>query len=181
MTQDLQIEIISTDKTSPELDKQIDQLDHLAFADEKHDDPEFNSIDWSSHIEHMALGRVDKELVTLLGLLKREILVGEKPVWVAGVGGVATHPNWQKRGFSSTLLNVAEKFMREEMEVPFGLLVCADERRSFYGRAGWKLIADKLFFIQNGERRSLKTSVMILPLSTEAWPSGEIDLRGLPW
>ncbi|MBK8822699.1 MAG: GNAT family N-acetyltransferase [Anaerolineales bacterium] len=86
------------------MDKQIDQLDHLAFADEKHDDPEFNSIDWSSHIEHMALGRMDNELVTLLGLLKREILVGERPVWVAGVGGVATHPNWQKRGFSSTLL-----------------------------------------------------------------------------
>lgn len=71
--------------------------------------------------------------------------------------------------------------MREEMEVPFGLLVCADERRSFYGRAGWKLIADKLLFIENGEHRSLKTSVMILPLSTEVWPSGEIDLRGLPW
>jgi GNAT superfamily N-acetyltransferase len=177
----LQIEIISTDNISAELNQQIDEIDHLAFADEKHDDPEFNSIDWSSHIEYMALGRVDGELATLLGLLKREILVGEKHIWLAGVGGVATHPNWQKRGLSSALLQAAEKFMREEMKVPFGLLVCANERRTFYGRAGWKQIADEMFFIQDKQRRSLKTSVMILPLIDQGWPSGEIDLRGLPW
>ncbi len=181
MAADLQIEIVSTDQISTELDFQIDELDHLAFADEHHDDSEFNSINWSSHMEYMALGRIDSKLVTLLGLLRRGILVGGKPVWVAGVGGVATYPSWQKRGFSSTLLKAAEKFMREKMNAPFGLLVCADERRSFYGRVGWKHITDKLFFTQEEQCRSLKTSVMILPLADQAWPSGEIDLCGPPW
>ncbi len=177
----LQIEIISTDNIPAELDKKIDQLDHLAFADEQHDDPEFNSIDWSSHIEYMALGYMDGELVTLLGLLRRELLVGGKPVWVVGIGGVGTHPNWQKRGFASTLLQSAEKFMREKMKASFGLLICADERRSFYGRNGWKHLADEIFFTQDGQRRSLKTSVMILPLAEQGWFAGEIDLCGLPW
>ena len=71
--------------------------------------------------------------------------------------------------------------MREKMDAPFGLLVCADERRSFYGRIAWKQIADELFFTQDGQRRSLKTSVMILPLAEQAWLPGEIDLCGLPW
>ena len=177
----LQIKIISTNNVSAELDRQIGQLDKLAFADERHDDPEFDSIDWSSHIEIMALGYVDGELVTLLGLLRREILVGGKSVWVVGVGGVATHPNWQKRGLASTLLQAAEKFMRDKMNSSFGLLVCANERRSFYGCVGWKHVADELYFIQDGQRRSLKTSVMILPLAEQAWFPGEIDLRGLPW
>jgi GNAT superfamily N-acetyltransferase len=177
----LQIEIVSTDNISAELDNQIDQIAKLAFADEQHDDPEFNSIDWSSHIEYMALGYINGEPVTMLGLLRREILVGAKPVWVVGVGGVATHPNWQKRGFASAILSAAEKFMREKMNSSFGLLVCADERRPFYGRNGWKLIADEMFFIQDGQRRSLKTSVMILPLTEQGWLAGEIDLCGLPW
>jgi GNAT superfamily N-acetyltransferase len=166
-----------------EVQEKINELDHLAFA---HDpsapaDPEFDSIDWSSHIEYMALGRVDGELVTLLGLLRREILVGGKPVWVVGVGGVATHPNWQKRRLSSMLLQAVEKFMREKMDAPFGLLVCADERRSFYGRAGWKQIAEEIYFIQDGQRRSLETSVMVLPLTEQVWLPGEVDLCGLPW
>ncbi len=177
----LNIEIIRTDQISAQLDKKIDELDQLAFADENHDDPEFNSIDWSVHIEYMALGYLNGELVTLLGLLKREIRVGEIAVWVVGVGGVATHPNWQRRGFSSALLQAAEKFIREQMTAPFGLLICADERRSFYGRAGWQHVADEMSFIQDGQHRSLKTSVMILPLAEQEWLAGKIDLCGLPW
>jgi GNAT superfamily N-acetyltransferase len=177
----LQIEIVSTDNISAELDKTIGQIAKLAFADEQHDDPEFNSIDWSAHIEYMALGCMDGEPVTILGLLRRKILVGAKPVWVVGVGGVATHPNWQKRGFASAILQTSEKFMRERMNSAFGLLVCADERRSFYGRNGWKLVADETFYTQDGQRRPLKTSVMILPLTEQNWLAGEIDLCGLPW
>lgn len=181
MSGDLKIEIILDSLVSADAQKSIDELAQLAFADEQHDDPEFNSIDWSSPIDYMALGYVDGELVTLACLIRREITVGGKPVWAAGVGGVATHPNRQRRGFASALLQASEKFMREKMSASFGLLVCADERRSFYGRLGWKYVADELFFIQDGKRRSLKTSVMILPLAGQDWLAGEIDLRGLPW
>jgi hypothetical protein len=71
--------------------------------------------------------------------------------------------------------------MREKMNASFGLLVCADERRSFYGRVGWKHVADKLFFTQDNQRHLMNTSVMILPLTEKNWHAGEIDLCGLPW
>lgn len=100
---------------------------------------------------------------------------------MVGIGGVATHPNYQKRGFASMLLQVVDKIMREKMNSSFALLICADERRPFYARNGWKHIADELFFTQEGQHRLLKTCVMILSLIEQNWLAGEIDLCGLPW
>jgi predicted acetyltransferase len=183
MTAALKIEFVSSHLISADVQKNIDDLARAAFAaNVKNDDPEFKSIEWSgSQIETMALGFIDGELVTLLGLLQREILVGEQSLWVVGVGGVATHPNWQKRGLASGLLKAVEAYMCEKMGASFGLLVCAEERRPFYRQAGWQVVADHLFFWQQGQRRVLKTPVMVLPLADASWPSGEIDLRKSPW
>lgn len=176
----LEIRFLPVDQVSPELDRAIDTLDHLAFAGEQDDDPKFASIEWGSP-DWMVLGFLDGELVSQLCLHKREIAVGAERVWVAGVGGVATHPNWLRRGFASQALRASETFMRETLKVPFGLLVCADETQPVYARCGWQTVARALTFIQDEKPRSLETCVMILPLSNQAWPAGEINLLGLPW
>jgi predicted acetyltransferase len=117
-----------------------------------------------------------------LCLVKREIEVDQTRVWVAGIGGVATHPDWQHQGFATRLMRATEKFMREKMEVPFGLLVCANRTRSFYESVGWKHVANELVFAQkDATRHSMKTNVMISILANEIWPLGVIDLCGLPW
>lgn len=178
----LQIQFFNTDHISDDLRQQIEQIEELAFNDD--DDGDSNDpdpIDWSSHIEWMGLGWLESDLVTILGLLQRQILVGAAPVWVVGVSGVATHPDWQKRGFSSSLLRAAENFMHQRLQAPFGLLVCGEERRQFYGRTGWQAVANGLFFTQAGRRRWMEAVVMILPLTEQAWPPGEIDVCGLPW
>jgi GNAT superfamily N-acetyltransferase len=172
----LTIEFIRQDQLSAELDQEIDALDHLAFPGEDHD----LGIEWALQ-EWMALGFLDGKLVTQLCLLKREILIGGGEAWVAGVGGVATHPGWQRRGLASTLLRAAETFMRDEIRAPFGLLVCADETQPVYQRCGWRTVAKSLNFTQNGQSLPLHTCVMILSLAEQAWPPGEIDLCGLPW
>lgn len=179
MRDDLQIEIIHVDQIPAGLDKQIDALDHLAFSGEIHD-PDFNSIQWASH-NWMALGHLHGELVTQLCLLKREIIVGGENVWVAGIGGVATHPNWQRRGFASELMKCSADYIQKEIAVPFGLLICAGETQPVYARCGWQTIAKSLTFVQDSRSRNLETCVMILSLTGQPWPSGEIDLRGLPW
>ena len=181
---DLHISFLSSIEITPELGEQIDNLDRLAFSDEDHTD-EFDSIAWATN-EWMALGCLDdgttpNVLATQLCLLKREILVGGEPVRVAGVGGVATRPEWQRHGLASQLLRAAETFMREEILAPFGLLICADERQHFYANCGWQSVAQTLNFSQDGRQRALKTCVMVLPLADQLWPTGEIDLRGLPW
>jgi predicted acetyltransferase len=177
---DLQMSFLPVAEITPELDRRIEALDHLAFSGEAHTDPEFASIEWGSP-DWMSLGFMNEELVTQFSLLKREILVGGQPVSVAGVGGVATHPQWLRRGLASTLLRAAESFMRDEIRVPFGLLICADETQPVYARCGWRTVAKSLLFVQNNLRRRLETCVMILPLADQPWPGGEIDLCGLPW
>jgi GNAT superfamily N-acetyltransferase len=173
----LHIEFIRSSQVPPAIQEIIDRLDRLAFAGENtgEDSNEWAASDW------MVIGSLDGEIVTQLGLLKREILVGEMRTFVGGVGGVATFPTWQRRGYSTALMGAAAKFMQVELNVPFGLLVCGDETQSFYARLGWKMVATKLWFTGNGNLQTLQTTVMILPLLKQEWPEGEIDLCGLPW
>jgi len=180
MKDNLRIEFLGPGQISPELDKQVDALDRLAFSGQVHKDLEFSSIQWSSHA-WMALGHLDGELVTQLCLLKREIRVGREKFCVAGIGGVATHPGWRRCGLASQLLRASEAFIRAEIRTPFGLLICADEVQPVYVRCGWQTVAKSLTFVQEGRRRTLETCVMILPLTDRPWPSAEIDLNGLPW
>ena len=181
MTEDLKIEIVLDSLIPPDVQKMIAELDHLAFADDGIDnDPEFSSIQWASP-DWMALGFLHGELVTQLCIPKREVLIGSKKVWVAGIGGMATHPNHHHKGYGSALLKATETFMRDELQVPFGLLICADETQPFYKLARWQRVADLLYYQQDHQRRMLKTCVMILQLEKQTWPAGEIDLCGSPW
>jgi len=178
---DLQIRFIPHAELTPELQNKIDALDKLAFAgDTIDDDPEFSKIQWASP-DWMALGFLNGELVTQLCLPKREIMVDDEKIWVAGIGGMATHPDHQHKGYGSALLAATESFMRDELHVPFGLLICADSTRPFYEFSRWQFAADLLYYQQDYRRWSLRTSVMILPLINQTWPVGEIDLCGLPW
>jgi len=176
----LEISILRETAISPELNRAIDTIDTLAFSNDARDHPELSGIEWASH-EWNALGCIDGTLVSQLCLLKREIKVGDQLVWVAGIGGVATHPHWQRRGLASQLMRAAQDFIRHKMEVPFGLLICAEKTRPLYQALGWQKVADELLYIQNVERRTLKTCVMILNLTTDPFLHGIIDLCGLPW
>jgi len=177
---DLQIRFLDADTKSPQLNQMVEDLDKLAFVDDDPNEPILKGIEWSSS-DWMGLAMLGDQLVAQLGILKREILVGDQSITVAGVGGVATHPDWQKRGFASQLLQAAQIFMCDALKVPFGLLVCGEETEHFYANCGWKRVAQALHYHQNGQLRMLPSIVMILPLSDQVWPEGEIDLCGLPW
>lgn len=176
MTGSLQVEIVRSTQVSARVQESIDRLDRLSFAEESEFDPSaWADSDW------MVLGRLDDELVSQLGLLKREIRIGSIPLLVGGVGGVATHPGWRRSGFSSALLGAAAEFMHLEMKVPFGLLVCAPESSRFYARMGWNPVTTECWCTVKGEPHCMKTVVMVLPLSPVEWPEGKIDLCGPPW
>jgi len=177
----LDIHFIPQADLTPELQGEFDALDRLAFADmtgEEHQ--EFAGIQWAAP-DWMALGFLQGQLVTQLCIPKREIMVGSEKIRVAGLGGMATHPDFQHRGIGSDLLDATEVFMRDTVQVPFGLLICADETRPFYEKSRWQVAGDFLYFIQDQQRRRMKTCVMALSLADYPWPAGEIDLRGLPW
>ena len=178
---DLVIRFIPQADITPELQRDIDALDKLAFVDEGiEDDPEFSRVQWSTS-DWMALGYLNDELISQLCLPKREITVGGEKIWVAGVGGMATHPNHQRKGYGSALLEATAMFMRDEMQVLFGLLICADETRPFYESAGWRFAAGEQYYSQDNQRRIMHTCVMFLALTNQTWLTGEIDLCGSPW
>ena len=89
--------------------------------------------------------------------------------------------NISTRDWVRRCLPLPKRFMRDTIQVPFGLLICAEETRPFYPRSRWQAAADALYFTQEQTRRMLKTCVMIVPLTDQLWPAGEIDLCGLPW
>lgn len=178
---DLRVRFIRHQEISPEFRIEIEELDRLAFAgDDIDNDPEFANIQWASP-DWMALGFLHEELVTQLSIPKREIMVGAEKNWVAGIGGMATHPKHHHKGYGSALLKATETFMRDELRVPFGLLICADETQPFYELSRWMRVADVLSYHQGDQKRTLYTSVMILQLQNRTWPAGKIDLCGAPW
>jgi GNAT superfamily N-acetyltransferase len=178
---DLEIRFVPHADLTTELQQEFDTLDRLAFGEITFEEnPDFPPIQWATP-DWMALGFLQGRLVTQLCIPKREIMVGSEKFWLAGLGGMATHPRYQHRGLGSALLAVTETFMRDTMQVPFSLLICANELCPFYELSHWQVTADFLYFMQDGQRRILNTCVMILQLTDHPWPAGEIDLCGLLW
>ena len=178
---ELDIHFIPHLDLTPELQQEFDTLDRLAFGDiTVEEDPEFPPIQWATP-DWMAMGFLNGQLVTQLCIPKREIMVGKEKVWVAGLGGMATHPKFQHQGLGSALLARTAAFMQDAVHVPFGLLICADKTARFYQRSHWKMAAHSLYFTQDQQRRMMNPCVMVLQLTDRPWPPGEIDLRGLPW
>jgi predicted acetyltransferase len=175
--------ILTRPEVTPELDRQMEQLYQIAFhEDEKNEpEPDASNVEGNYPLNWFVLGRVGSELVTQLLLLTREIRVGDQKIQVVGIGGVGTHPKWRHRGYASALLSVAEEFIRKEIKVPFGLLVCAPATRPLYERAGWRYVADHLLFEEAGQQQTMDACVMILPLAQNDWPIGEINLCGSSW
>lgn len=139
-----------------------------------------DDIEWSSS-EWYVLGRVIGRVVSIVGILKRHIRIGELTLEVGGVGGFATHPEYQRRGYGSAVMQRAAEFMRNDLQVEFGLLVCDQDMIAFYNRHGWQIAEEEMVFTSKGVKHIFRDIIMVLPLAERPWPKGRIDLCGNPW
>jgi GNAT superfamily N-acetyltransferase len=175
----LQFEFIDVEQIDLKLQDEIEMIDRLAYIDPKpevaHWPGKWANPSW------MILGRLDGVLVSQLCMLKREIMVGEQYLGVAGVGGVATHPDWQRKGFAKQLMTYAEGVIRNELKCSFALLLCNGMPCSIYRKAGWKDVAKHIKYQENENKVQLETNVMVFEISDRSFPEGEIDICGLPW
>ena len=180
---DVQIKLI--DDLDAEERAQLDAMEKLCFPAwsggvESTEHKDEVQIEWSG--SHWAvLGKIDGRLVSQVGLIKREVKVGGVPVWVGGVGGVMTHPAYQRQGLAATLLAETAVFMARDLKVDFGMLVCSHAKIPYYEKSGYRLVNGETRCASYGKTIVFPEPVMVSALSEKAWPDGPVDMAGLPW
>ena len=159
---------------TPEERKFIDDWLHCVFGEAD------AGIEWERG-ERSVVIRADGQIVSYLEIIEREILVGDQPLRVGGIGNVVTVDGWKRRGLASSTMRVAAEIFCEELQVDFGLLICEHSLTSFYERLGWHAVDEPLVVDQPGGPLTMSEVAMVYSCRCESWPEGRIDLRGLPW
>ena len=122
----------------------------------------------------------DEEPASHVGVLKHTILVGENPVTVGGVGGVVTVPEAQKKGYAARLMRRVAEFFEREWQTQAGLLFCLPRMVDFYESLGWQKVEEPILIEQPEGTITSPMGIMVLPLGN-AWQSGTVELKSLPW
>ena len=135
---------------------------------------------WRSADYYVLVNR-DGQLAGRLGVLDSKVSVANQIIRVGGIGGVATKPEFRHRGVASAMLARAAEFMKSDLKVEFGLLLCRHEVSPVYAKMGWLIVPGPTTFTRVGVAATYQNDTMILPLGETAWPVGPIDMLGLPW
>jgi len=120
-------------------------------------------------------------VVSHAGVLQTTVRAGPRAVSVGGIGGVVSVPEAQGRGHAHSAMRRAAEFMRDELQVEFGMLFCLPRLVPFYARQGWQLLEETVEFQQPSGPIVSPFRSMALPCNSREWPAGKIDVGGLPW
>lgn len=174
MAIDVEIEVCRT-RDLAETDKAIvaEWSEDLFGASEL--EHEWSDPDWCVLVRHQ------EQAVTHLAIIERTATAGGQQVKLGGIGGVMTPVAWQGRGFAGKAMRRSAEFMRDELGVDFGLLLCSESLVRYYARLGWQHVAGPLVFDQSFGKETWDEEAMVLPCTEQTWPEGVIDLCGPPW
>lgn len=154
--------------------------DLAAMKEAVYPEPPSNQREWAPR-EWGVFVRSDGELVSYTGIVLRRGAVGDEPVTIGGIGGVATHPSHRGRGYAALGMGRALDFMLAQ-DADFALLVCRDELVPYYESLGWRLFEGTAINTQFGEREIFDFNrVMVGDLRSKSPREGTIDLRGPAW
>jgi predicted N-acetyltransferase YhbS len=176
------VEIVDEDKISPELDAAIRRLlcecfpaDVKAFSVRR----AWNDV----RPLYSVIARDGDQIVSQVGIVKRQITCGGAAIDVAGIQSLAVAPDWRRSAASQRLMTVAMEEARRR-GITFGLLFCLPGLADFYARLGWQQI-DRAVTMRDAAGRTVpltaKNIAMQLPLAGELFPEGAIDLMGGDW
>lgn len=178
MLPELEINFRRTEDLSPEELAQSQEVEDLAFCGDALNDAK--DREWEMPELHL-LGKLKGRVVSVVDLIPRTITVSGKPVRVCGIGGVATHPQYQRNGYARTLLMEAERIMRGQADYEYGMLFCDSELIPYYNKSGYRVIENPIFALKKGVLEVLPYTCMVLELRGISFPKGEVDCQGLPW
>jgi predicted acetyltransferase len=141
----------------------------------------WRDVKWAHADLRVLVETPDAGLVSHVGLYFREVTWNGRKLHVGGVGGVMTHPDHRRRGYSSVALDAAIRTMRDREDVQFALLLCEPHNSAFYRSRGWHPFEGEVWVEQpEGRIRFEAMSPLIFHIKRSP-RQGVIDLCGLPW
>jgi aminoglycoside 2'-N-acetyltransferase I len=164
---------------------QLNTLSNRAFGEEKLEFVEGIELKWGGNI-YSFIGLFEGKMVSTIGIIPRKIRLGSRTVKVAGIGGVATDPEFQNRGFAGLLLEKTNRWLDQRPAPEIGIfdiamLFCETKRIQYYGKFGYFLIGQPVFIHLQGRRLRFRENCMVRLLHGFEWNSSTVDLRGRPW
>ena len=106
--------------------------------------------DWARPEWHIMLWADEKQVISYIGALARQIRCDDERAFVGGIGGVKTHPAHRSRGHASAGIQLAIDFLRDELSVDFTLLVCRQALIPYYQRFGFVHFTGATLATQHG-------------------------------
>ncbi|MEM8695059.1 MAG: GNAT family N-acetyltransferase [Pseudomonadota bacterium] len=159
----------------------VEALGKAVYTPEMLAHGEFHDVDWSD-ADRWILGYLGDDLVASAGVHRRSVLVGSEAMTIAGIGGVKTHPDHQKLGYASRVLEETLALIETEIAPDFSLIFVETHNRPFYQKRGWRVFDGTVIVEQHGERIAFpEQGTMVRDGTAHAPLSGTIDLRGKPW
>lgn len=140
---------------------------------------------WSSvRPEARVMGRDGEGPAAHAGVLRRFLQVDGTDRLTAVVGLVAVRPGLQRRGVGLALLERVRAFLGE-LAVPLGILMCAEHHVAFYERGGWRRLSPRRAVYSPDDTTEprpfvdeITRTTLVLPVTQEDWPDGEIHWNG---
>lgn len=120
------------------------------------------------------------------GVLRRFMEIGEVDQLVGVVGLVAVRPDRQGTGLGAMLMRSVSGFLHG-LDVPFGLLMCAERHVGFYRRCGWHQLSPRRAVYSPDDTQDARpfvdeivTTAMVLPVGAtmDRWSTGGMHWHG---
>ncbi|WP_158586997.1 GNAT family N-acetyltransferase [Clavibacter lycopersici] len=123
----------------------------------------------------------DGGVAAMVVVVHRDGLLDGRPVRLAGIGGVASHPSVRGRGYGRAALDRAIAAV-DAHDPDLTQLICASRMDGYYAQVGFVPFAGTTWVRQDGERVVLDYQpTRIRPGRLPAPAGGELDLCGAPW
>ncbi len=138
------------------------------------------NLSWRPMELHFIL-KINGKAIGHLGLIKEQLVIGDKHFDIAGVGDIITIPEMRGKGIAQKLMNHAINFFIKEWKVDVGVLFCFERLVPFYQSLGWEMANNPVYVLQPTEQIKFPNQLMIYISEGKKWPAGTIEISSLPW
>lgn len=126
------IEFVKYSDLPVERKSELDSLIHTEFGGI----PFVNNTQWATP-DWTVLMTKDREIVTFLNIVIREVIIDQANLVVAGINNVITPKKHRGHGYASKLLIASHAYIHNDLNLEHALLLCADAVIPFYTRLDW--------------------------------------------